>query len=87
MKQLTAPQARTLAVLRSEGRGLSARAVARALWPDSPAWNKRTRRGATHAGGALGATMPMKAGALLWRMRSLGLPVWFDYRTNLWHSR
>jgi len=48
------------------------RDVARALWPDSPGWEQRARRGSTAAGGALGATMPMKAATVLWRLHARG---------------
>jgi len=49
------------------------RALAKALWPDSPAWQRRTRFGATSSQGALGGTMPMKAGRLLRTLEGLGL--------------
>ncbi len=39
------------------------RALAKALWPDSPAWERRTRFGAVGNQGALGGTMPMKRAA------------------------
>ena len=42
------------------------------MWPDSPGWQKVSRRYATTSGGAKGATMPMKAAQLLWRLRDLG---------------
>lgn len=46
--------------------------VARILWPDSRGWKVRSNRGSTAAGGALGATMPMKAAVLLWRLERRG---------------
>jgi hypothetical protein len=48
------------------------RAVAFELWPNSIAWNRRARR---HDGrsGALGATMPMKAATMLWKLQARGL--------------
>lgn len=49
-------------------RYMAPREVAKALWPDSPGWGKRSHRGSTPAGGAMGATMPMKAATLLWRL-------------------
>lgn len=49
------------------------REVAYALWPNSEGWEKVSRRGSTPAGGARGATMPMKAATLLWRLHGLGL--------------
>lgn len=49
------------------------RALARLMWPDSPAWQKRTASRAQARAGALGATMPMKAATMLWRLRDKGL--------------
>lgn len=49
-------------------RYMAPREVARAMWPDSPGWDKVSRRGSTPAGGARGATMPMKAATLLHRL-------------------
>lgn len=83
---ITEPQMRTLKVLAElvdepvgpaqRRRGpVHPRMVAKALWPDSPGWEKRSRRGSTRSGGALGATMPMKAGGLLNRLFAHGL-VW-----------
>lgn len=76
---LTEPQRRALAVLdehtvpfgNSDKPGLYAKQVAKALWPDSPAWEQRTRmyRGRN---GAVGGTMPMKAGTLLGRLVRAG---------------
>lgn len=76
MPDLTAPQRRALEALVAQtpdDRPTYPREVAMALWPDSPGWSKISRRGSTPAGGALGATMPMKAAALLWRLQRLGL--------------
>lgn len=40
--------------------GFAGRAIARILWPDSPAWNRRTRGSNARAGGnAMAGTMPM----------------------------
>jgi hypothetical protein len=68
---LTDPQMRALEAvhdLSGEARGrcdmVSPRQVALALWPDSAAWDKRTRRQDGTYGGK-GATMPMNAGQLL----------------------
>lgn len=76
--RLTAPQRRALETLRDlidakpefpgYDRTVNPRAVAQALWPDSPGWDKRSSRRSTPAGGAMGATMPMKAATLLWRL-------------------
>lgn len=49
------------------------RALAKLLWPDSPAWERRTRRYGTNRNGALGGTMPMNAAKMLWRLEELGL--------------
>lgn len=49
------------------------RAIALDLWPDSPGWRKRSRRGAGASCGALGAGMPMSAAKLMWRLAKLGL--------------
>lgn len=45
--------------------------LARKRWPDSPGWKRVSNRGSTPAGGALGATMPMKAATVLWRLCDL----------------
>ena len=91
---LTEPQRRTLAALidlADEPQGTARipwgyarpREIAKRLWPDSPGWTRRSDRGATDAGGALGATMPMKAATLLWRLHRLGLAD-HDYTRNVW---
>lgn len=49
------------------------RELAMIRWPDSPGWKKVSKRGSTPAGGALGATMPMKAATVLWRLAGHGL--------------
>lgn len=48
-------------------RWVSAGTFARAMWPDSPAWNRRTHR---HDGksGAVGGTMPMVGARMLYRL-------------------
>lgn len=70
---LTDPQRHALAAVVAAGpRGTTARSVAHTLWPDSPAWHKRTR-GRGNRNGALGGTMPMKAAQLLHRLHGLGL--------------
>lgn len=66
--KLTEPQRRCLAVVAEEG-APSPREVARRLWPDSPAWNRRTRGRRTGTiNGAVGGTMPMLAAKILWRL-------------------
>lgn len=80
--EMTAPQRRALealVALSDKPWGTAQRphgwatpsAVAQFLWPDSEGWTKASRRGSTPAGGALGATMPMKAAKLLWRLFDL----------------
>lgn len=76
MSKVTPAQLRALRVL-ATGEHMAPRAVALALWPDSIGWKKISRRGSTPAGGALGATMPMKAAQLLWRLRDHGF-AWQD---------
>lgn len=75
VRNVTVPQGRALAILYNRthtGGVLYPAELAEALWPDSPGWGRRARRMATTAGGALGATMPMKAAQLLWRLRGKG---------------
>lgn len=75
---LTAPQARMLRILadvQPDDRPMAPREVAHKMWPDSPAWEKRTRRYGANRNGALGGTMPMKAATMLWRLKERGL-VW-----------
>jgi hypothetical protein len=74
---LTAPQVKTLQVLAdlnaATGQPVRPREVARALWPDSEGWDKRSSRGSNRTKqGALGATMPMKASQILERLRLRG---------------
>lgn len=70
---LTVPRRRALQVLADQAEPMAPRDVAMALWPDSPAWDRRTRgqRGANRAG-AMGGTMPMIAAKLLWRLAGDG---------------
>jgi hypothetical protein len=86
---LTDPQMRALQAvhdLSGEDKGrcemVSPRQIALALWPDSPAWDKRTRHLNGRYGGK-GATMPMKAGAILWRLEARGL-VHLHPKRSLW---
>lgn len=51
----------------------SPRALARMMWPDSPAWDRRTRKRGSNDSGAMGGTMPMLAAKVLWSLRSHGL--------------
>lgn len=81
--RLTGPQRAALAALAAAvdtgrhglpgDRWASPRDVARLLWPDSPAWTKRTRRYGTGHNGAMGGTMPMKAATMLHRLAAAGL--------------
>lgn len=70
--KLTPPQRRCLEILVKRKRVVPWE-MAMEMWPDSPGWNRRSRRSSTPAGGALGATMPMKAATLLWRLHRKGL--------------
>jgi hypothetical protein len=68
---------------------MTAREVAQALWPDSPAWAKRTRK-RLGRNGAMGGTMPMRAGRILNAMASKGLVERVDdnpAHANLWRAR
>lgn len=96
-KPLTKPQERALRFLfeASEGhltdenrndrymqpRGVAPRQIAYMMWPDSKGWDKRSNRGSTPAGGALGATMPMKAATILWRL----FPHYAVHRNYAWY--
>ena len=77
VEPLTEPQMACLRALadleRSQTRAVRPRDVAMALWPDSEGWDKRSSRGSNRVKqGALGATMPMKAAALLSRLQERG---------------
>lgn len=86
---LTEPQQRALRVLAElagTDRSATPRAVALALWPDSEAWNQRTRGRRTGTiAGAMGGTMPMKAARLLWTLNERGLAEKEDRDSNLWY--
>lgn len=73
MSDLTPAQQRGLDILK-ENEPLAPREFAMLMWPDSPAWQKRTRgqRGANRAG-AMAGTMPMNGARLLWKLFDLGL--------------
>ncbi len=64
--------------------GAAPRQIARMLWPDSIGWRKVSNRGSTPAGGAMGATMPMKAATVLWRLHGYGL-AWHDMTSYDWY--
>lgn len=87
---LTDPQMRALQAvydLSGEARGrcdmVAPRQVAEKLWPDSPAWDRRTRRHSGAGSGAKGATMPMKAAKLLWVLHRRGF-VEHHQKYSLW---
>jgi hypothetical protein len=78
-KPLTPFRLRALAILRdvtdrSSFSRMTGRSMAKALWPNSPAWEKRTRRrGGGNQSGAVGGTMPMKGAKVLWDFQTEGL--------------
>ncbi|MBF4459485.1 hypothetical protein [Pseudoclavibacter sp. VKM Ac-2867] len=94
-KRLTWPQYNALRALRDAcdqplgdtqtpaGKATPAQ-LARILWPDSAGWKRTSRRSSTPAGGALGATMPMKAATVLWRLRTLHLADLLPASRNRW---
>ena len=75
--QLSPAQARALVELvaiTADGDTATGWLMARRLWPDSPAWNRRTRgRRTGTAAGAVGGTMPMLGAKQLWALQLLGL--------------
>lgn len=91
--RLTEPQRRALAILDehtvpygdADKPGMYAKQVAKLLWPDSPAWGKVTRSRGWSRGGAMGGTMPMKAGTLLGRLVRMGLAD--EYQTDVLQPR
>lgn len=70
---LTPGQTRALEVLNAADKPLAPRQVAQRLWPDSPAWAKRTRRYGANRNGAVGGTMPMLAAKLLHALQDKGM--------------
>lgn len=56
---------------------ITGRGMARMMWPDSPAWEKRTRRRGSNHPGQMGGTMPMLGARLLWALGDAGL-LWHD---------
>lgn len=81
---ITDPQRRLLAILAADTSGLTPRRIAKQMWPDSPAWNRRTHRRGAGGGGAgtPGGTMPMKAGTMLRRLESDRLVSQYDPHRN-----
>lgn len=68
--------------LAAADRPLTAREVARRAWPDDPGWHRRTAgRGASSFNGALGGTMPLRAGRVLAALERQGL-VESEYRRD-----
>ena len=60
---------------------ISASEFARAMWPDSPGWNRISKSG--QSGSTQGKNMPFMAGSHLWRMYRKGLltPRFHQYQT------
>ena len=62
--------------------------VARASWPDSVGWTRRTRKFGTNDPGAVGGTMPMKAATVLHRLADRGcvmrVGATYDPLASLW---
>lgn len=96
MRGLSEAQRAVLNVLEGNGaiyieadvrKGMTPREVARKAWPDDPAWQKRTSgRGASRHNGALGATMPLRAGRVLANLERKGFAVLEDFgsRSDEW---
>jgi hypothetical protein len=84
--KLSPAQRKGLEIL-SDGEKYSPREFARKMWPDSPAWNRRSRgqRGTNHSG-AMASTMPMLGAKLLWKLWDLGLAteVQSDLNARTW---
>lgn len=78
MAALTPAQRKGLEILKEHG-PLRPREFAKLMWPDSPAWNRRTkgRRTGTIAG-AVGGTMPMLGAKLLRRLQDLACAADYD---------
>jgi hypothetical protein len=80
--KLTPAQRKGLEILEREGK-LAPRDFAREMWPDSPAWNRRTRgSGSANRAGAVGGTMPMNGAKVLWSLNYLACAshengIWF----------
>lgn len=85
MTDLTPAQQRGLEILREHG-PLAPREFAMLMWPDSPAWQKRTRGRDNHPG-AIGGTMPMNGARLLWKLRDLKLADLDVGRFGKWRAR
>lgn len=67
---LTEPQVKALDIIAFEP--MTARQFGQAMWPDSPAHQRRTRK-RLGRNGAVGGAMWLKAGTLLRRLERLGL--------------
>lgn len=89
---LTEPQRRALAYLGEHSspedpyQRVSPSSLAKHLWPDSEAWQRRTRHYGSNHPGQRGGTMPMKAGRLLARLASMGLALDERGPDNHWVS-
>lgn len=80
MTELTPAKLRALVAIRDlceaagpYALGVPGRSIAAKLWPDSPAWEQRTRFHSTSNQGSLGGTMPMKGARVAWELERLGL--------------
>lgn len=82
MADLTDSQRKALAFVVQEGNVTPAQ-LARLMWPDSPAWHRRTkgRRTGTIAG-AVGGTMPMLGAKVLWALLDKGYVMNLEH--NIW---
>lgn len=81
--RLTEWQVQALIELRrqtDEDRFATPRSFAGGMWPNSPAWGKRTRGYDRHPG-AVGGTMPMRGARELWKLRELRL-AWVEEYTH-----
>lgn len=67
---LTEPQRRMLALIANTP--MTARQAGQAMWPDSPAHERRTKK-RLGRNGAVGGAMWLKAGTLLRRLERMGL--------------
>ncbi|MDF2915887.1 MAG: hypothetical protein K0S70_104 [Microbacterium sp.] len=83
MTALTTAQEKGIETLRAN-QPLSPREFAMLMWPDSPAWHKRTRKFGGRDPGAVGGTMPMNGARLLWRLFDLKLA--YRDETGRWRA-
>jgi hypothetical protein len=64
------------------GESITARSFAKAMWPDSPGWDRISNCGPN--GATTGKNMPFMAGSHLWRMyrKNLLNPDWRETQTQ-----